>query len=320
MNYSWKLGRLCGVNIYLHWSFLIVPTWVALTSLAAGAALVPAVSAAFFVLAVFGCVVLHELGHALAGRRYGIATRDIMLLPIGGLARLEEMPRHPQQEMTIALAGPAVNFAIAGLLWLGLSIGGAGRVDLGNPAPGSFVLDEPPCDQPCPGDFQPRARLPDGWRPSVAGAFGHADFVRSRHPRRRVHRAGTGRLPGDGRADGKPEPAAGWPVCVRGGSQRSGGSSISIAAPGCQINRRLRRQPPRSFCCRPMSAPMKWPEYCLPGSATFPVAQGGEVVGVLSRAALLTALVNAPRRSIDRGVNDRNRSRDATDGVRGRED
>ncbi len=124
MNYSWKLGRLWGIDVRLHWSFLIVPSWVALTSLTSGATFASAVSATLFVFAIFACVLLHEMGHALAARRYGIATRDITLLPIGGLARLEGMTRSPRQELVIALAGPAVNFAIAAGLWLGLLLDG----------------------------------------------------------------------------------------------------------------------------------------------------------------------------------------------------
>jgi Zn-dependent protease len=141
MNYSWKLGRLCGIDIYLHWSFLIVPAWVALTTLAAGAALASAVSATLFIFAVFACVLLHELGHALAARRYGIATRDITLLPIGGLARLENMPQAPRQELAIALAGPAVNLAIAAAIGAGLLVGGTVAWPTLVPAAGSFLAN-----------------------------------------------------------------------------------------------------------------------------------------------------------------------------------
>jgi Zn-dependent protease len=124
MNYSWKLGRICEIEICLHWSFLIVPVWIASASLAAGVGWESAGTTIVFVVAVFACVLLHELGHALAARRYGIATRDITLLPIGGLARLEDIPRHPYQELVIALAGPIMNVAIAGAIGLGILVGG----------------------------------------------------------------------------------------------------------------------------------------------------------------------------------------------------
>jgi len=108
---SWKLGRVAGIDLFLHPTFLLV--------------LLPGVFGGglslLFILALFGCVVLHELGHALMARRFGIETLDITLYPIGGVARLERMPRAPGAELLIALAGPAVNFAIvAGLMGLGL--------------------------------------------------------------------------------------------------------------------------------------------------------------------------------------------------------
>ena len=115
MRMSWKLGRVAGIDLFLHPTFLLI----LLPGLTGG--LSP-----LFIVALFGCVVLHELGHALMARRFGIETLDITLYPIGGVARLQRMPRAPGAELLIALAGPAVNFAIvAGLLGLELlGIGG----------------------------------------------------------------------------------------------------------------------------------------------------------------------------------------------------
>jgi Zn-dependent protease len=106
----------------VHWTFFLLPALAAYQVISGGGTWAAAVSAVGFLLAIFGCVVLHELGHALTARRFGIATHDITLLPIGGVARLQRMPRNPWQELAIAVAGPAVNVAIAFSLAAGLAI------------------------------------------------------------------------------------------------------------------------------------------------------------------------------------------------------
>jgi len=119
---SWKLGRVFGIDLFVHWSFLLIPAFAFYTNSAIG--LTNAVAAAGLVFALFGCVLLHELGHALMARSFGIGTRDITLYPIGGIARLERMPENPGAEIAIAVAGPLVNVVIAAGLWFGFSLAG----------------------------------------------------------------------------------------------------------------------------------------------------------------------------------------------------
>ncbi len=121
---AWPLGRLAGIRLQVHWTFLLLLAWVAVEAAARGAGPRGIAAAIGLVLAVFACVVLHELGHALVARRFGVATRDIMLLPIGGVARLERMPDRPREELAIALAGPAVTLAIAVVLYAILRLAG----------------------------------------------------------------------------------------------------------------------------------------------------------------------------------------------------
>ncbi len=116
MSWSWSIGRMFGIHIKIHFTFLLFVGWIAMSQgLLTGDALQAGLSVTLMLL-VFGCVLLHELGHALTARRYGVQTRDIILLPIGGVARLERMPEKPSQEMLVAIAGPAVNVVIALLL------------------------------------------------------------------------------------------------------------------------------------------------------------------------------------------------------------
>jgi Zn-dependent protease/CBS domain-containing protein len=111
--------------VRVHATFLILLAWVAASHVMAGHGLAMAASGVAFVVAVFAIIVLHELGHALTARRFGIATRDITLLPIGGVARLERMPSKPSHQFLVAIAGPAVNVVLALLLLLTLVAMGA---------------------------------------------------------------------------------------------------------------------------------------------------------------------------------------------------
>jgi Zn-dependent protease len=95
MKWSLKLGRIAGVDVNVHVTFFLLLAWVALSHYALAQTATGAIYGVMFILLVFGIVVLHELGHALAARRFGIGTRDITLLPIGGVARLERMPSEP---------------------------------------------------------------------------------------------------------------------------------------------------------------------------------------------------------------------------------
>jgi len=124
MGWSWKLGRFAGIDVYIHATFLVLIGWLVLMYLGRGATPGETAQHVLLILALFGCVVLHEYGHALTARRYGVATRDITLLPIGGIARLERIPKEPYQELVVALAGPAVNVIIAGFLWVYLWFSG----------------------------------------------------------------------------------------------------------------------------------------------------------------------------------------------------
>lgn len=137
MSWSVTIGRVAGTEIRIHLTFVLLLLWIGVSAWLTGGA-AGAMDSVLFILAVFACVVLHELGHALAALRYGITTPDITLLPIGGLARLSRLPEKPVEEIVIALAGPAVNVVIALILiaFLGATIDPAMLENIENPEPG----------------------------------------------------------------------------------------------------------------------------------------------------------------------------------------
>src|SRR5262245_46522409 len=143
MKWSWRLTRAFGIDVYIHATFLILLAWISFRAYLDGRSLEAGLRSLALTPAVFGTVVLHELGHALTARRFGIRTKDITLLPIGGVARLERMPDKPWQELAVALAGPLVNVAIAALLFAWLMLTGAAALPAGAllTAPSPFLAD-----------------------------------------------------------------------------------------------------------------------------------------------------------------------------------
>jgi Zn-dependent protease/predicted transcriptional regulator len=115
---SLPLGKVSGIRIFLHWTFILIIGYVVFMNMRRGMEAIDIVWSVLFVLVLFVCVTLHELGHALTAQRYNITIKDIILLPIGGMARFESLPEDPKQELAITAAGPAVNLVIAGLLYL----------------------------------------------------------------------------------------------------------------------------------------------------------------------------------------------------------
>ena len=123
MSWSWRVGRIAGIDVHVHATFLLLLGWEAFRHYRAHGDPAEVIGGMFSILVVFGIVALHEFGHAMAARRYGIRTRDITLLPIGGVARLEGVPRDATKELMVALAGPAVNVALAAVTYLFLALG-----------------------------------------------------------------------------------------------------------------------------------------------------------------------------------------------------
>lgn len=120
MTWSFRIGRLFGIDIFVHATFVLLPMWFVGETYYRTGSWAAALDQLLFILLVFAIIVMHEYGHALTARVFGVKTKDIILLPIGGVARLEGMPQKPWQELLIAAAGPAVNVVLAAacLVWV----------------------------------------------------------------------------------------------------------------------------------------------------------------------------------------------------------
>lgn len=112
MRWSLTLGSFKGTAVRIHVTFLLLLAWIGFSAYREGGA-VAARDSLLFITLIFTCVVLHEFGHILTARRFGIVSTEVTLLPIGGVANLDRMPEKPYQELLVALAGPAVNVVIA---------------------------------------------------------------------------------------------------------------------------------------------------------------------------------------------------------------
>lgn len=141
MKGSFQIIKIAGIPVKLHWSFLLMLVWVAIEGRRNGMNWESVGWFAVLMIGVFTCVILHEFGHAFSARRYGVKTKDIILSPLGGVARLDGLPEKPIDESVVAFAGPLVNIFLAAIFggygWLTSSIDfsnlGSSRLVFGNP-------------------------------------------------------------------------------------------------------------------------------------------------------------------------------------------
>lgn len=122
MKGSFKLGNIVGIGIFIHWTFSLLIAYIIFSNYRAGYTTEQIVWSVIFILSIFITVFLHELGHALAAKKFNIKTKDITILPIGGLARLDRIPEKPSEELVVAIAGPLVNIVLAVITGLFITV------------------------------------------------------------------------------------------------------------------------------------------------------------------------------------------------------
>ncbi len=117
---AFHIVTIADIPIRVHWTFGFFFLWIAYVGRQTGMDMTGVLWFSLFAIVLFVCVVMHEYGHALTARRFGVKTKDIIISPIGGIARLLTMPKKPSEELKIAIAGPLVNLLIALVLGIGL--------------------------------------------------------------------------------------------------------------------------------------------------------------------------------------------------------
>lgn len=122
--WSWHVATVSGIAVRVHVTLVALLVWIAIAAPIAGAGLRQTLAQSALVVAIFACIAVHELAHALVARRFGCSTREILLLPIGGIAQMERLPQRPVQELLVAVVGPATNLVIAALLGGVMSLAG----------------------------------------------------------------------------------------------------------------------------------------------------------------------------------------------------
>lgn len=122
MKWSLCIGKISGIKIFIHWTFFILIFWIIFSGVRQGYNAEDILLNLGLVVSVFACIVLHEMGHAITAKRFNFKTRDIILLPIGGLARMEGLPDKPLHEFLVAIMGPVVNLAISLILFIFLKM------------------------------------------------------------------------------------------------------------------------------------------------------------------------------------------------------
>lgn len=288
MKYSWRIGRIAGIDVYLHVTFLILLGWVAVSHYLQRQNWQDAWSGLVFTVSLFSIVVLHELGHALTARRFGIRTRDITLLPIGGVARMERIPEKPHEELLVALAGPAVNVLLAALIFGVLAVGSGLASARDFQLVGGHFLSKLLWVNVSLAVFNLLPAFPmDGGRVLRALLAMRMDYVRATHIAASI---GQGMAAVFGFIGLFSNPFLIFVALFVwiGAAQEAGMAQMKSGLAGLPVSRVMmtdfRALAPEDTLARAV-------EHILAGSQhDFPVVNAGQVIGVLTRSNLMTGL------------------------------